>query len=124
VQDAEANAAEDAKVLALAQARNAADGLVHSVKKTLAEAGDKVSAEDRGRIEAAIQTVEEALKGSDRDAIEAATNVLTESSHKLAETMYAQAGAGATGGDGHAAGGKDDGEVVDAEFTEVKGDQK
>jgi len=124
VQDAEANAAEDAKVLALAQARNAADGLVHSVKKTLAEAGDKVSAEDKGKIEAAIQAVEEALKGNDKDAIEAATNTLTESSHKLAEAMYAQAGAGATAGEGNATGGKDDGDVVDAEFTEVKGDQK
>jgi len=124
VQDAEANAAEDAKVLALAQARNAADALVHSVKKTLAEAGDKVSADDKARIEAAIGDVEEALKGNDKDTIEAKTQALTEASHKVAESLYAEAGAGASAGDAAAPGGKDDGEVVDAEFTEVKDEKK
>jgi len=123
VQDAEANAAEDAKVLALAQARNAADALVHSVKKTLTEAGDKVSAEDKSKIEAAIAEVEEALKGNDKDAIEAKTTALMEASHKLAEQMYAESGA-AAGQAGDAAGGKDDSDVVDAEYTEVKDDKK
>ncbi|MBU3694899.1 MAG: molecular chaperone DnaK [Rhodocyclaceae bacterium] len=128
VQDAEANAAEDAKVLAMAQARNAADALVHSVKKTLTEAGDKVSAEDKTRIEAAIKDVEEALKGNDKDAIEAKTTALMEASHKLAEQMYASTEgtgeAGGAGGTGAATGGKDDGDVVDAEFTEVKDEKK
>ena len=126
VQDAEANAAEDAKVLAMAQARNAADALVHSVKKTLTEAGDKVSADDKTKIEAAIKDVEEALKGNDKDAIEAKTNALMEASHKLAEQMYAEAGAapGAAGAAGGAGGGKDDGDVVDAEYTEVKDEKK
>ena len=126
VQDAEANAAEDAKVLAMAQARNAADALVHSVKKTLTEAGDKVSADDKGKIEAAIAEVEEALKGTDKDAIEAKTNALMEASHKLAEQMYAGAeGApGAAGEGGGAGSGKDEGDVVDAEFTEVKDEKK
>ncbi len=126
VQDAEANAAEDAKVLAMAQARNAADALVHSVKKTLTEAGDKVSADDKGKIEAAIAEVEEALKSTDKDAIEAKTNALMEASHKLAEQMYAGAeGAPGTAGEGGGAGGgKDEGDVVDAEFTEVKDEKK
>ncbi|NBU59994.1 MAG: molecular chaperone DnaK, partial [Betaproteobacteria bacterium] len=128
VQDAEANAAEDAKVLAMAQARNAADALVHSVKKTLTEAGDKVSADDKAKIEAAIAEVEAALKGTDKDAIEAKTNALMEASHKLAEQMYAGAeGAGAAGGaagGAGSAGGKDDSDVVDAEFTEVKDEKK
>jgi molecular chaperone DnaK len=125
VQDAEANAAEDAKVLAMAQARNAADALVHSVKKTLSEAGDKVSADDKTKIEAAIAEVEEALKGTDKDAIEAKTTALMEASHKLAEQMYAEAGAaGEAGAASAAGGGKDDGDVVDAEFTEVKGEKK
>jgi molecular chaperone DnaK len=126
VQDAEANAAEDAKVLAMAQARNAADALVHSVKKTLTEAGDKVSVDDKGKIEAAIKDAEEALKGNDKDAIESKTNALMEASRKLAEQMYAEAGAapGAAGAAGGAGGGKDDAGVVDAEYTEVKDEKK
>ena len=128
VQDAEANAAEDAKVLAMAQARNAADALVHSVKKTLAEAGDKVSAGDKSRIEGAIAEVEAALKGNDRELIETKTNALMEASHSLAEQMYAAAeGAGAAAGaagEAGAAAGRDEGEVVDAEFTEVKDGKK
>ena len=127
VQDAEANAAEDAKVLAMSQARNAADALVHSVKKTLTEAGEKVSAEDKGKIEAAIVDVESALKGNDKDEIEAKTNALMEASHKLAEQMYAgaegAAGEGAAPG-GASGGGKDDSDVVDAEYTEVKDEKK
>ena len=125
VQDAEANAAEDAKVLAMAQARNAADALVHSVKKTLTEAGDKVSADDKGKIEAAIAEVEEALKGNDKDVIEAKTNALMEASHKLAEQMYAGAEGAGMGGEGSGpSGGKDDNDVVDAEYTEVKDEKK
>lgn len=123
VQDAEANAAEDAKVLAMAQARNAADALVHSVKKTLTEAGDKVSASDKSKIEAAIKDVEEALKGTDKDVIEAKTTALMEASHTLAEQMYAGT-EGAAGAAAGAAGGKDDGDVVDAEYTEVKDEKK
>jgi len=123
VQDAEANAAEDAKVLAMAQARNAADALVYSVKKTLTEAGDKVSASDKSKIEAAIKDVEEALKGTDKDVIEAKTTALMEASHTLAEQMYAGT-EGAAGAAAGAAGGKDDGDVVDAEYTEVKDEKK
>ena len=123
VQDAEANAAEDAKVLAMAQARNAADALVHSVKKTLTEAGDKVSASDKSKIESAIKDVEEALKGTDKDVIEAKTTALMEASHTLAEQMYAGT-EGAAGAAAGAAGGKDDGDVVDAEYTEVKDEKK
>ena len=125
VQDAEANAAEDAKVLAMAQARNAADALVHSAKKTLTEAGDKASADDKGKIEAAIAEVEEALKGNDKDVIEAKTNALMEASHKLAEQMYAGAEGAGMGSEGSGpSGGKDDNDVVDAEYTEVKDEKK
>jgi molecular chaperone DnaK len=126
VKDAEANAAEDHKAFELATARNAADNLIHSVKKSLGEYGDKISTDEKTKIEAAIKAVEDAARGNDKEAIEAKTNELAQVSHKLAEQMYqaeqakAQQGggpeAGAAGGSGKAA--EDD--VVDAEFTEVK----
>jgi molecular chaperone DnaK len=127
VKDAEANAEEDKKLRELVDARNQADAMIHSVKKTLAEHGDKVDAAEKGRIEAALKELEEAIKGDDKDAIEAKTQALAQASHKLAEQMMkeqqAQAGAGAApGGDAPKsdAGKKDDGNVVDAEFEEVK----
>ncbi len=122
VQDAEANAAEDHKAFELAQARNQADSMVHSVKKALKDFGDKVGAEEKTKIEAAIAEAEVAIKSGDKDAIEAKTQILAEASHKLSEQMYAKDG-GQPGGQpgpdaarGH--GGNDD--VVDAEFEEVK----
>ncbi|MBM3373986.1 MAG: molecular chaperone DnaK, partial [Betaproteobacteria bacterium] len=127
VKDAEANAEEDKKLRELVDTRNQADAMIHSVKKTLAEHGDKVDADEKGKIEAALKDLEEAIKGDDKDAIEAKTQALAQASHKLAEQMYkeqqAQAGAGAApGGDAPKsdAGKKDDGNVVDAEFEEVK----
>lgn len=127
VRDAEANAEADRRFAEVAQARNTAEGLVHATHKTLAEAGDKVTADEKAKIEAAIKEVEEAVKTEDKDAIEAATNKLTEASSGLAQKMYAeqqakaqQQGGGAEGGAG-GAGGKDD--VVDAEFEEVKDDK-
>ncbi len=97
--------------------------MVHSVRKSMKEMGDKLAAADKERIEAAISDLETALKGDDKDAISTKTQALAEASHKLAEQMYAQAGAEAPGaggetGGGQAAGGKED--VVDAEFEEVK----
>ena len=122
VQDAEAHAEEDRKVHELVDARNQCDAMIHSVKKALAEHGDKIEAAEKDAIEAAIKDAEEAIKGSDKDAMEARTKALAEASQKLGEKMYAdaQAEAGAAGG---APGGepkKDEGDVVDAEFTEVK----
>ena len=119
VQDAEANAAEDQKFADLAQARNTADGLAHAARKTLEEAGDKASDEEKSAIEAAIQQVEEAVKGDDKDAIDEAAKVLSEASSGLAQKMYAeQAEAGQAQGAEQAPG--DD--AMDAEFEEVKED--
>ncbi|MEN9659881.1 MAG: molecular chaperone DnaK [Pseudomonadota bacterium] len=127
VRDAELNAEEDKKLTELVGARNQADGMVHSVKKSLAEFGDKIGADEKAKIEAAMAEVELVLKdhSDDKEKIEAATATLTEASHKLAEQMYAQqpegAAAGAAAGAGpEAEAKKDDGNVVDAEFTEVK----
>ena len=125
VADAEANAAEDAKFEELVTVRNTADSLVHATRKTLEEAGDKATADEKSAIEAAIEEVETAMKGSDKDAIEAATQKLTEASSGLAQRMHQeQQGAEQAGGaEGSAqAGGNDD--VVDAEFEEVKDDDK
>ena len=121
VKDAEANAAEDHKAVELATARNAADGMIHSVKKSLTEYGDKVSADEKAAIEAALKECEDAVREGDKDTIEAKTNALATASHKLAEQMYkteqaqAQPGEAAGGGAGAA-----DDNVVDAEFEEVK----
>ncbi|OYY93845.1 MAG: molecular chaperone DnaK [Hydrogenophilales bacterium 28-61-23] len=121
VQDAEANAAEDHKAFELATARNQADGMVHSVKKALKDFGDKVGADEKAKIEAAITECEAAIKSGDKADIEAKTQTLAEASHKLSEQMYAK-DQGAAGGEAgpDAGGGKKDDDVVDAEFEEVK----
>ncbi|MBI5750803.1 MAG: Hsp70 family protein, partial [Hydrogenophilales bacterium] len=120
VRDGEAHAEEDKKQRELVDARNQCDGLIHSVKKTLTEQGDKVSAEDKAAIEAAIKDAEEALKSNDRETIEAKMQALGTASHKLAEQMQAQAAAQQGAGAAPGAGGKKDEDVVDAEFEEVK----
>ncbi len=128
VKDAEAHAAEDKEKLELVTTRNQADAMVHSVKKSLAEYGDKIDADEKARIEAAMKETEEAIKSDDKAKIESATSALAQASQKLGEKMYAdaQAAAGAAGGpagDGPQAGGGKkpaDENVVDAEFTEVK----
>jgi len=121
VKDAEANAAEDHKAFELATARNAADSMIHSVKKSLADYGDKVSADEKATIEAALKEAEEAVREGDKDTIEAKTNALATASHKLAEHMYQaeQAKAQPGAAPGGSAGAADD-NVVDAEFEEVK----
>lgn len=126
VADAEANADADAKFEEMIQTRNTADGMVHSVKKTLEEAGDKATEEEKTAIDAAIKEVEEALKGDDKEAIEAATNKLTEASSGLVQRMYqeqAQA-AGAEGAAEQPSGADKGDDVVDAEFEEVKDKDK
>ena len=120
VKDAEANAAEDHKAVELATARNAADGMIHSVKKSLAEHGDKVSAEEKAAIETALKECEDAVREGDKDTIEAKTQALATASHKLAEQMYKTEQAQAQPGEAAGGAGAADDNVVDAEFEEVK----
>ncbi|MFO7553265.1 MAG: molecular chaperone DnaK [Haliea sp.] len=126
VSDAEVNADADAKFEELVSARNTCDGLVHAARKTLEEAGDNATADEKAAIEAAITQAEEALKANDKDAIDAAATKLTEATGPVAQKMYqAQAGAAqdAAGDSGEQAqGGGDD--AVDAEFEEVNDDKK
>ena len=126
VKDAEANAEEDKKRVAMVQARNAGEAMVHSVKKSLEEHGDKVSADEKAKIEEAIKEAEAALKSEDQAAIESKTENLMKASQKLGEKVYADAQAAAAGA---AAGGAPSGggaakadDVVDADFKEVKRD--
>ncbi len=123
VRDAEANAEEDRKFEELVQVRNQGDAMVHAVRKTLADAGDKVSDSEKESIEASIKELEEALAGSDKDDIEAKTQKLTEVSGELAQKMYAdqEGQAGQAGGQEQAQSSDD---AVDAEFEEVKDDEK
>ena len=127
VKDAEANAEEDKKILELVNARNGLEAMVHSVKKSLGEYGDKLDGDEKAKIESAIKDAEEAVKSNDKDAIEAKNQTLMEASQKLGEKMYAdaqaaQAAAGATGAAQGEAGESrpNDDNVVDAEFEEVK----
>jgi molecular chaperone DnaK len=121
VQDAELHADEDRKTRELVDARNQCDAMIHSVKKSLTEHGDKIGADEKSKIESAIKSAEEAIKSGDKDTIEAAAKTLAEASHKLAEKMYAQQpGAEGQPSQKEAAGKSDDGNVVDAEFEEVK----
>jgi molecular chaperone DnaK len=128
VKDAELNAVEDKKKLELVQARNQGETLVHSVRKSLTEYGDKLEAGEKEKIEAGVKEVEEALATEDKARIEEKTNALMAVSQKLGEKMYAdmqaaqaaQAAAGAApGADGGQAKPADD-NVVDAEVKEVK----
>ncbi len=119
--DAEAHAEEDAKAKALVEARNQAESMVNGVKKTMEEAGDKLEADEKTKIESAIADVEEAVKTDDTDDINAKVQALMESSHKLAEQMYAEAAQQEAGAaDGEA---PQDDNVVDAEFEEVEEDE-
>jgi molecular chaperone DnaK len=128
VQDAAAHAEDDKKARELVDARNQCDAMVHSIKKALTEHGDKLGAEEKTAIEAAIKDAEEALKSDDKATIDGKTEALAKVSQKLGEKVYAEAqGAAGAAGSGAAPGGaggteakKDDGDVVDAEFTEVK----
>lgn len=120
VRDAEANADADRQFEELVQVRNTGDGLVHATRKTLEDAADKVSEDEKASIEKAIGELEEALKGNDKAEIEAKTQALTEASSELAQRLYAeQAQAGEAGGAESTSSGQDD-DVVDAEFEEVK----
>src|SRR5436190_4471675 len=136
VKDAELNAEEDKKKVEIVQAKNQADGMVHSVRKSLAEHGEKLDAADKEKIEAALKESEESLKSEDKAVIEAKTEALVTASQKLGEKVYADTqaaqaaatGGGASPGAGSSGGGaqaetqsaRSDDDVVDAEFKEVK----
>ncbi|MCB2426396.1 molecular chaperone DnaK [Methylophaga pinxianii] len=123
VKDAEAHADEDRKFHELVTARNQADGLIHATNKSLTDLGDKVEADEKAKIEAAIEELQQALKGEDKADIEAKTAALSEAAGKLAERAYAE---NAEAGDGTASedtSAQND-DVVDAEFEEVDDDKK
>jgi molecular chaperone DnaK len=122
VRDAESHVEQDRKFEQLVGARNKADGLVHAVRKTLKDAGEKVHADEKERIEAAIKEVEEAVKGDDAELIDRKAEQLTEASASLAQRLYSEAGEAAGGGgpgpEPEPEPKRDD--IVDAEFEEVK----
>jgi molecular chaperone DnaK len=133
VKDAEQHAAEDRELMETVQSRNALDALVHSVQKSLGEYGDKVGADEKGKIEAALKSADDLLKQKDatKSQLEAKSEELGKAAQKLGELMYAQSQAsqggpqaGPQGGAAPGDGGKQDEKVVDAEFTEVKSDRK
>jgi molecular chaperone DnaK len=129
VRDAEAHAEEDKKFRALAETRNRADALVHAAEKSLKDLGEKVSSEDRARVESAAADLKAVLRGDDKDIIEKKAEALAEAAAKVAQQAYAsQAGpeAGAEGAGGGQAGGQPGGkeEVLDAEFEEVNKDKE
>jgi molecular chaperone DnaK len=134
VRDAEAHAEEDKRFREMVDSRNKADGMVHAVEKALKDLGDKVSAEERAKVESALSDVRSALKGDDKDVLEKKTEALAQASAAIAQRAYSQAeggpgaeagaagpsssGGGSSASGGAGAGGKDD--VVDAEFEEVR----
>jgi len=129
IKDAETHAEDDRKAREVVDARNECDALVHGVRKSLAEHGEKLDAEEKGKIEQALTDAEEAIKANDKDEIQAQSQALAAASQKLAEQMNAQeqqasqsADSSAGGSSGQAA--EDDGNVVDAEFEEVKDNKK
>jgi molecular chaperone DnaK len=123
VREAEAHAAEDKARKELVEAKNHADALIHSTEKAMSEHGDKVGADEKSAIEAAMADLKTALEGEDAEAIAAKTQTLMQASMKLGEAMY-QAQAGAAGPEGPAGAAAPDDGVVDAEFEDVSGDKK
>jgi molecular chaperone DnaK len=122
VKDAEANAAEDKKQMEVVTARNQLDSLVHSVRKSLKDYGDKLAGDEKSKIESALKDAEDALKSDDKAKIDAKAEALAQAAQKLGEKMYADQQKQGPAGNAEAKGSKpaDDGNVVDAEFTEVK----
>ncbi|MEG3592858.1 MAG: molecular chaperone DnaK [Pseudomonadota bacterium] len=124
VKDAEANAEADKQFEEMISARNTADSMIHATKKSMADAGEKLTDEEKAPVESAISELEEALKADDKDQIIAKTSVLTEASAKIAEKLYATADAGTTDTGTDAGSAEPEDDVVDAEFEEVKDDEK
>ncbi len=123
VKDAEAHSAEDKKRKELVEAKNGASGLVHSTEKALADHGDKVGADDKAAIEAALADLKTELEGEDADAIKAKSQTLSAATMKLGEAMYNATQAAEGEGDATSEAAAEEG-VVDAEFEEVDGDEK
>ena len=125
VRDAEAHTEEDAKFEELVNLRNQANGLSHAARKMLTDAADQVTDEEKEAIESAATSLDEASKTDDKERIEAAIQVLSEATSGLAQKMYAnETAAGATAGDDDGAGSPEADDVVDAEYEEVKDDEK
>ena len=129
IKDAEAHADEDKKVTELVSARNSAEGMINATEKSMEELSEQVSADEKTAIEAAITELQEVLKADDKEAIEAKTSALTELSGKLAERVYAQkaeteGAPSETAADATQESAAAEGDVVDAEFEEVKDDDK
>ncbi len=125
VRDAVAHSEEDAKFEELVNLRNQANGLSHAARKMLTDAADQVTDEEKEAIESAATSLDEASKTDDKERIEAAIQVLSEATSGLAQKMYAnETAAGATAGDGDGAGSPEADDVVDAEYEEVKDDEK
>ena len=128
VKDAEAHAEEDAKFNELIEARNQADGLIHGIEKSMRDLGDKVTEDEKKPIDDAIAELREALEGDDKDDIEAKTQKLSEASAPVMEKAYSQSGeaeGGAEDGEQTKQSSQDDSDdVVDADFEEVKDDDK
>ncbi|HEY2590764.1 MAG TPA: molecular chaperone DnaK [Steroidobacteraceae bacterium] len=133
VRDAEAHAEEDKRFRELVEVRNKADGLIHAVEKSLKDLGDKVSGEERARVESAVSDLRTALKSDDKDVINKKADALAQASAAIAQRAYAQSGGaggpepsgaaggpGAAGGAGTGAAGAGPDDVVDAEFEEVR----
>ena len=124
VKDAEANAEADKQFEEMISARNTADSMIHATKKSMADAGEKLTDEEKAPVESAISELEEALKADDKDQIMAKTSALTEASAKIAEKLYATADASTTDTATDAGSSEPEDDVVDAEFEEVKDDEK
>ncbi|MCS4505467.1 Chaperone protein DnaK [wastewater metagenome] len=131
VQDAEQHAEEDKKARELVEARNQADNLIHAARKSVKDLGEKVTEDEKNEVENAISELEEAMKGSDKEAIESKTQALSEVSGKLAERLYqneGEQGGETAGGEQASSGGQgtssSQDDVVDAEFEEVKDDER
>jgi len=129
VQEAEMFAEDDRKAIELVTARNQLDALIHATKKSMKEYGEQLAADEKANIETALKEAEEVVKGDDKDVIISKTEALSTAAHKLSEKLQAaeaakQAGAGAEAGAAHGESKQDEGDVVDAEFTEVKNDKK
>ncbi|MBU2963842.1 molecular chaperone DnaK [Amphritea sp. 2_MG-2023] len=124
ISDAEANAEADKKFEEMSQARNQGDAMIHSAKKTLEDAGDKATEEEKTAINGAIEALEGVLKEDDKEAIETKTAALTEAVSALAQKMYAEAAQQAEGQEGEQAQAEPADDAVDAEFEEVKDDDK
>ena len=120
VQDAETYAEDDRKAIELVGSRNQLDALIHSTQKAMKEHGEQLSAEERAAVESALQEAQDVVKGDDKEIIDAKSGALSAAAQKLSEKMYAAQAAQSGDPSAQTESGKNDGDVVDAEFTEVK----